>query len=96
MAKRNAEVSRSGPPLAGCRKRTIVTRSVLAGLATAWLHGWAQRQDQAPTWQDAAVLAGLGAAWLLERAEEKKQTETEKAQGVQEVQPPPPSKETFI
>ena len=67
-------------------KRKIVTRSALAGLATAWLHGWAQRQDQSPTWQpaseltwtDAAVLAGLGAAWLLEHREEHREERREK------------------
>ena len=53
----------------------IITRSALAGLATAWLHGWEQRQDQSPTWQDAAVLAGLGAAWLLEHKEERREKE---------------------
>ena len=56
-------------------KRKIVTRSALAGLATAWLHGWAQRQDQSPTWQDAAVLAGLDAAWLLKHKEERREKE---------------------
>ena len=75
MAKRNAEVSRSGSALAGGRKRTIARRSVLAALATAWLHEWAQRQDQRPTWtpaseltwKDAAVLDGLATAWWMER-----------------------------
>ena len=63
-------------------KRKIVTRSALAGLATAWLHGWAQRQDQRPTWTDAAVLAGLGAAWLLEHREERREKEgTEPKEG---------------
>ena len=62
-------------------KRKIVTRPALAGLATAWLHGWAQRQDQALTWQDAAVLAGLGAAWWVERrAEKTKDKDTRKVE----------------
>ena len=73
MAKRNAE--------AGGRKRTVARRSALAALAMAWLHGWAQRQDQRPTWHDAAVVAGLATAWLLERKQEDKKEEEDKKEG---------------
>ena len=52
-------------------KRKIVTRSALAGLASAWVQGWAARQDQALTWQDAAVMAGLVAAWFLEKKQDQ-------------------------